>query len=175
LRVPCQRGNRGRAHAHVRRPKLPQAARTRPDERLARLLAADRDRRRLQSPHCAYRFGTVPASPRPRACQKSVRNPQAPHLTARDGNPLSVIVADLDSFRQVNDTHGHPVGDAVLRHVSGLLRDPLRAYDSLGRYGGEEFLVVLRHAEMRVHSRWLNACGVLSLTAPRARPLVLFQ
>ena len=62
---------------------------------------------------------------------------------ARDDAPLSVILADLDGFKQVNDTHGHPVGDAVLRHVAGLLGAPLRAYDVLGRYGGEEFLLVL--------------------------------
>jgi diguanylate cyclase (GGDEF)-like protein len=61
----------------------------------------------------------------------------------RDGKPLSVIFVDLDNFKRVNDTHGHPVGDAVLREVSRLLGAQLRAYDAVGRYGGEEFLIVL--------------------------------
>jgi len=63
--------------------------------------------------------------------------------TLRDGKPLSVIFVDLDNFKQVNDTHGHPVGDVVLRGVSRSLGAQLRAYDAVGRYGGEEFLVVL--------------------------------
>jgi diguanylate cyclase (GGDEF)-like protein len=62
---------------------------------------------------------------------------------ARDGKPVSVIFVDLDNFKRVNDTHGHPVGDVVLREVSRLLGTQLRAYDAVGRYGGEEFLIVL--------------------------------
>jgi two-component system, cell cycle response regulator len=61
----------------------------------------------------------------------------------REGTPLSVVLADLDNFKNVNDTHGHPVGDAVLREVSNILGTRLRPDDALGRYGGEEFLMVL--------------------------------
>ena len=57
--------------------------------------------------------------------------------------PLSVLFVDLDHFKQINDTYGHACGDACLRHVSAILRLQLEPSDLLGRYGGEEFLVVL--------------------------------
>jgi diguanylate cyclase (GGDEF)-like protein len=57
--------------------------------------------------------------------------------------PLSVLMADIDHFKRVNDAHGHPTGDAVLRGVSESLTRALRATDTGGRYGGEEILVVL--------------------------------
>lgn len=52
-------------------------------------------------------------------------------------------MADLDSFKHINDTHGHPTGDEVLRNVSSTMRNSVRRYDSVGRFGGEEFLVLL--------------------------------
>jgi diguanylate cyclase (GGDEF)-like protein len=61
----------------------------------------------------------------------------------RYGTPLSVLMADIDHFKQVNDTYGHPAGDAVLRGVAEDLTRALRATDTAGRYGGEEILVVL--------------------------------
>jgi diguanylate cyclase (GGDEF)-like protein len=61
----------------------------------------------------------------------------------REGAPLGIILGDLDRFKQINDAHGHMVGDAVLREVSRRLRSTLRVYDQIGRYGGEEFLIVL--------------------------------
>jgi diguanylate cyclase (GGDEF)-like protein len=59
------------------------------------------------------------------------------------GVPLSLIVADLDFFKKINDTYGHPAGDAVLVKVASRLRSCIRPQEALGRYGGEEFLVVL--------------------------------
>jgi diguanylate cyclase (GGDEF)-like protein len=59
------------------------------------------------------------------------------------GLPLSMIVADLDYFKKINDTYGHPAGDAVLVKVASRLRSCIRPQEALGRYGGEEFLVVL--------------------------------
>ncbi len=56
---------------------------------------------------------------------------------------LSVIMLDLDHFKQVNDTYGHAVGDEVLRQVAERLSKQVRAYDWVGRWGGEEFLIVL--------------------------------
>ena len=61
----------------------------------------------------------------------------------RTREALALMMVDVDHFKQVNDRHGHLAGDAVLRHVAGLLRDRVRAQDIVGRYGGEEFLVVL--------------------------------
>lgn len=59
------------------------------------------------------------------------------------GVPLSLIVADLDYFKKINDTYGHPAGDTVLVKVASRLRSCIRPQEALGRYGGEEFLVVL--------------------------------
>ncbi|TVR64830.1 MAG: diguanylate cyclase [Gemmatimonadales bacterium] len=65
----------------------------------------------------------------------------------RESHPLALILLDIDHFKDVNDTFGHLVGDEVLREVARRLRNCLRSYDSLGRYGGEEFLVVLPNIE----------------------------
>jgi diguanylate cyclase (GGDEF)-like protein len=62
---------------------------------------------------------------------------------ARKGEPAALILADLDNFKRINDTYGHPVGDAVLCETAKRLGMRLRVYDVLGRYGGEEFLILL--------------------------------
>lgn len=61
----------------------------------------------------------------------------------RTGKMFALILADLDRFKKVNDTYGHPVGDLVLRAVVGLVIRCTRKYDLVGRYGGEEFLIIL--------------------------------
>jgi diguanylate cyclase (GGDEF)-like protein len=63
--------------------------------------------------------------------------------SALTGEPIGVILADVDHFKAVNDTHGHGIGDAVLRHVAYTIRKQLRAFDLAYRIGGEEFLVLL--------------------------------
>lgn len=60
---------------------------------------------------------------------------------------LSVSVVDVDNFKTVNDTHGHPVGDEVLRQVAHQLREGIRHPDVVGRYGGEEFLIILPNSD----------------------------
>jgi len=64
------------------------------------------------------------------------------HRSRRQGTPLSIMMVDLDEFKTINDTHGHQVGDAVLRSVAQCLAGAIRIYDAVGRYGGEEFLIV---------------------------------
>ncbi|ABK42831.1 diguanylate cyclase [Magnetococcus marinus MC-1] len=63
--------------------------------------------------------------------------------TRRYGEPLSLIIIDLDHFKKINDTYGHPVGDRVLKEVAGHARALLRDSDTLARYGGEEFVALL--------------------------------
>jgi diguanylate cyclase (GGDEF)-like protein len=62
---------------------------------------------------------------------------------AQSDRSTGVLLVDLDHFKRVNDTHGHLMGDLVLRETSQRLKKTLRIYDSIGRYGGEEFLVVV--------------------------------
>ncbi len=62
---------------------------------------------------------------------------------ARDGGSFGIIIADLDHFKRVNDTYGHAAGDAVLRETTVRMKGCVRSYDFVGRYGGEEFLLVV--------------------------------
>jgi diguanylate cyclase (GGDEF)-like protein len=61
----------------------------------------------------------------------------------REGRPVSVIMADLDHFKHINDTLGHQAGDAVLQEAIRRVAGAMRTYDAIGRYGGEEFVIVL--------------------------------
>ncbi|MDA8235269.1 MAG: GGDEF domain-containing protein [Clostridia bacterium] len=61
----------------------------------------------------------------------------------RQNNHLSLIILDMDFFKQYNDTHGHPMGDYLLQLTSNLLREKVRVMDTVARYGGEEFVIIL--------------------------------
>jgi two-component system, cell cycle response regulator len=63
--------------------------------------------------------------------------------TLRSADPLAVAMIDLDRFKQVNDTYGHPTGDVILYETARILRETAREIDMVGRYGGEEFVVIL--------------------------------
>jgi diguanylate cyclase len=64
----------------------------------------------------------------------------------RYGTPLTISMLDIDFFKKINDTYGHTVGDDVLRSLGSELRNHIRYPDTIGRYGGEEFLIVLPHS-----------------------------
>jgi len=68
---------------------------------------------------------------------------EAAALAAGDGEPLAVLMVDIDHFKQVNDNHGHLVGDQVLAYVGRSLQGQRRRHDMVGRWGGEEFLIAL--------------------------------
>ena len=71
----------------------------------------------------------------------------------REGGVVSVALADLDYFKRINDTYGHDAGDRVLCDVARLLQTNLRPYDAIGRYGGEEFLIVMPACELEDAAR----------------------
>lgn len=71
----------------------------------------------------------------------------------RYNRPFGVIMVDIDHFKKVNDAHGHLAGDAVLKAVAARMKECLREYDYIGRYGGEEFLVVLGDADYEMAAK----------------------
>jgi diguanylate cyclase (GGDEF)-like protein len=85
----------------------------------------------------------------------------------RHNTPLSVVMLDVDHFKNVNDTYGHQAGDAVLKNVAGLLVRGVRAEDVVGRFGGEEFIIVARQigvAEAAAMSERMRAAIEVSPT-----------
>jgi diguanylate cyclase (GGDEF)-like protein len=70
----------------------------------------------------------------------------AVEFSERYGTPLTVTMLDIDHFKKINDSHGHAAGDEVLRSLAGKLRNAIRLPDTIGRFGGEEFLIVLPHS-----------------------------
>jgi diguanylate cyclase len=93
----------------------------------------------------------------------------------REGQPASVLMVDLDHFKAINDQHGHQAGDEVLRGVAEVLTDSLRLHDVPGRYGGEEFGVLLPGSDVagaeaiaeRVRKKieWASFAGEIKVTA----------
>jgi two-component system, cell cycle response regulator len=67
---------------------------------------------------------------------------------ARDGRAFGIVMVDVDHFKYVNDTYGHPIGDIVLQETSKRMTASVRPYDFVGRYGGEEFLIVVPNSDV---------------------------
>jgi two-component system cell cycle response regulator len=88
-------------------------------------------------------------------------------------SPLTLLMADLDHFKSVNDEHGHQAGDAVLRGVAELLRSSLRATDVGGRYGGEEFIVIMAQNSLdgatQFAERWRQTVEAARFLIPDGR------
>jgi two-component system cell cycle response regulator len=93
----------------------------------------------------------------------------------RYGSPLSVLMADLDHFKGVNDEYGHVAGDTVLQGVSDILLGAIRATDIAGRYGGEEILVILAHNDLlgaiTLGERWRSLVEAARFEAPDGRQM----
>jgi diguanylate cyclase (GGDEF)-like protein len=94
----------------------------------------------------------------------------------RTGEPVGVLMADVDHFKRVNDTHGHLAGDAALQEIARRLRASVRPYDAIGRYGGEEFLIVLSScgtdAASRIGEKIRSRVGLAPIELAAARMLV---
>lgn len=93
--------------------------------------------------------------------------------SARTRVPLGILMADIDYFKKVNDSYGHLVGDTVLREVAHRLANGVRGYDAVGRYGGEEFLIVLpgcSSADLAASAERLRSCiadqAIVTATGP---------
>ena len=87
----------------------------------------------------------------------------------RDKTPLGVVIADLDHFKRINDTYGHLCGDTVIREAADRFRTALRSYDLAGRYGGEEFLILLPGCDLGQVPRRMDQL----LEALRKRPILV--
>ena len=93
----------------------------------------------------------------------------------REEHAMAVLMLDLDHFKAINDKHGHPAGDEVLRGVGEVIREALRLHDVPGRYGGEEFGILLPHSDaasaeaiaerIRKKIEWASFAGELKVTA----------
>jgi two-component system cell cycle response regulator len=86
----------------------------------------------------------------------------------RDGSPATIILADLDHFKAINDSLGHAAGDSVLKEVAERLRSDLRPYDLVGRYGGEEFLLILPNCNLVTGARRADEIRCFVSTTPVA-------
>lgn len=95
----------------------------------------------------------------------------------RAGGALSCVFIDIDHFKLINDNHGHPAGDCVLREVAGRIKTELRISDTLGRYGGEEFAVLLvqtdENQSVAVAERIRRRIADLPCLTPDGQPLTV--
>jgi len=93
---------------------------------------------------------------------------QEAERAVRFAQPLGLLMADLDHFKSINDRHGHPAGDAVLREVARRIRTELRSVDFPGRFGGEEFAVVVVQADTESAAQLAERIRAAVMAAPIA-------
>ena len=84
----------------------------------------------------------------------------------RFDRPFVLVMVDIDHFKRINDTHGHQVGDAVLRHVASLLAGQVRNVDRVARYGGEEFALIMVETDRQTAIESIKRLGVLLAETP---------
>ncbi|GGB99177.1 putative bifunctional diguanylate cyclase/phosphodiesterase [Cellulomonas carbonis] len=112
--------------------------------RAIRASSEQRDRLRENLAHLAAHDALTGLANRSRMVAE-IRS--ALHRACRSGSPVGLLFVDLDHFKDVNDTYGHAAGDEVLRVTAGRLQDVVRAGDTVGRIGGDEFVVLVEHPE----------------------------
>ena len=98
---------------------------------------------------CATASPACSTTPTPCSCWRTPAR-------ARDGTPLTFAMIDIDHFKKVNDTYGHPMGDRVIKSLALFLKQRLRKTDHIGRYGGEEFAIVLPDTDLQAAQRVLD-------------------
>ena len=86
--------------------------------------------------------------------------------TRRSGQPTCLIMCDLDHFKDINDVHGHEVGNIVLNHVAGLIKKTIRRLDIPCRYGGEEFALILPDTQLQQGVRFANRLRLIIENSP---------
>ncbi len=86
--------------------------------------------------------------------------------TRRSGQPTCLIMCDLDHFKDINDLHGHEVGNIVLSHVAGLIKKTIRRLDIPCRYGGEEFALILPGTQLQQGVRFANRLRLIIENSP---------
>jgi len=86
--------------------------------------------------------------------------------TRRSGQSVCLIMCDLDHFKDINDVHGHEVGNLVLSHVADLVRKTIRRLDIPCRYGGEEFVIILPDTTLRQGVRFANRLRLIIENSP---------
>ena len=86
--------------------------------------------------------------------------------TRRSGQPTCLIMLDLDHFKAINDAYGHEAGNAVLRHISSLIKKTVRRLDIPCRYGGEEFTIILPDTTLKAGVRFANRLRLIVENSP---------
>ena len=86
--------------------------------------------------------------------------------SVRFKRPFALVMVDIDHFKKINDTHGHQVGDEVLRHVASLLAGQVRTVDRVARYGGEEFALIMIETDDKEAAEHIRRLGVLLADLP---------
>ncbi len=85
--------------------------------------------------------------PNRRHMRNRIKDEQA--RSVRNNKPFALVMGDIDNFKHVNDTHGHEAGDEILKHISQIIMSSLRNQDSMSRWGGEEFLILLPETDIK--------------------------